>query len=82
MITVDQLKKLHSKIEAMSEEEREMLDPIAEALEEHRRKVREREGRGWMQIPNRLDALAAVEWSMAYERMDRDGPRATNQEAE
>jgi hypothetical protein len=60
------LKELHDRIHAMTEQELEALDPIANALNDYHR-VRPNP-KGWRMAPNRVVALAAAELVTPWEQ--------------
>lgn len=65
-MTSDDIDSLIERIEAMSEDERQTLDPIAKALGEYLR----RERPPVMALPNRVVALACVNLLLEWQRFE------------
>lgn len=65
-MTDDQYDLCCAKLQALTEEEREALDPISAALDEYMKHHMPR--KGGRVIPNRIAALAAVDAATSWER--------------
>lgn len=72
----DELDNLFARIEAMTNADRERLDPIATALDEYVR--RSHDHFGIICVPNRVVALACVDLLLAWDGAEiaRGGKRA------